>query len=125
MATDDSALRFPNPWAKRMAEAVLERERDAQAMRRNVESILRLGRGERLMNVIAMGNDYICEIHGGPFADNGQPTWRVIVDGNRSCTVFFSLDVALLRFVELRNNDGDENGCGYVFAARALGVNEG
>lgn len=26
MATDDSALRFPNPWAKRMAEAVLERE---------------------------------------------------------------------------------------------------
>lgn len=96
------------------------------ATRRKVEEILHLGRGDGHVNhILEMGDEsYVVEMTGGPFSENRDATYRVIVEGKKNSIVFLDLDHALLALVMGRHNGGNLHDNAFAYAARVLNVPE-
>ena len=119
---EETCLVFPFYLHRRVAEGLIEKGREAQKKWREAEDALTLSPSERLTQVVKVSDgSFVCEVTGGAFTSEERPsTWRVVADGERDNECHYTLDMALLRLIELRN--GGDGGRAFVYAARVLAV---
>lgn len=122
----DRTLVFPHVVAKRHAEVAIDRQNNEVARDRRIAALLKLNSSHDgwINRVIELGEDcYIVEL-AGFWAHKDGPSWKVIIGGAAEHLLHLSLDLALLRAVELRNMamSDDFSGRGFEYAARMLNV---
>lgn len=100
----------------RMKDAAYEQWRTESAQRRDLETTLKLMRGDRLGDVVRLGDDFVVEVH----SRGDDATWTTVVRGERNPRHWDSQEEAVLHLIARRH--GDRDGESVPYAARVLGI---
>jgi hypothetical protein len=114
MTQTDGTETFPERVKRQMTQAAVTLVEEMQRTRREVEAALRLGRGERLGELITLSQGvFVAEVTGNPFGT----TWRHVVNGKAHFNTFTDRWAAILDAIGAWHGAGEDAS---LFAGRVL-----